>query len=223
MRATTTCRAVLIAAALLLAVASGPSRAQGPEIAAGPTDPGGQAPRWSFDASVYGYVIPDGRNYLQPSFTADRDWLHLEARYNYESLDTGSAWAGYAFCGGTAVEWEVTPMVGAVFGSTTGLAPGYRGAVGWRFLEFASEGEYVIDARDAEASFFYNWSELAILPTSWLRTGIVTQRTRAYASPRDIQRGLFAGVAVGRIDMTVYVFNPDDSRPIVVAAAVVGF
>ncbi len=222
MRAPLTCRAVH-AGILLIAVVSGTSWAQTPDPPAGAPEPAGEAPRWTFGASVYGYVIPDGRNYLQPSVTADRDGLHLEARYNYEALDTGSAWAGYAFSGGTAVEWEVTPMAGVVFGSSSGFAPGYRGAVGWRFLEFTSEGEYVVDVGDTEASFFYNWSEFAFLPTRWLRTGIVTQRTRAYASPRDIQRGLFAGVAVGRIDVTLYVFNPDDSRPIVVAAAAVGF
>ena len=34
---------------------------------------------------------------LQPTITADYGWLHLEARYNYEGLDTGSAWIGYNF------------------------------------------------------------------------------------------------------------------------------
>ena len=52
---------------------------------------------WSFSASAYTYIVPDCREYVQPTFTADRGWLHLEARYNYESLETGSAWIGYNF------------------------------------------------------------------------------------------------------------------------------
>ena len=55
---------------------------------------------WSFSASAYTYIVPDSANYGQPTFTADRGWRHLEARYNYEALDTGSVWVGYNFSGG---------------------------------------------------------------------------------------------------------------------------
>jgi hypothetical protein len=58
--------------------------------------------------------------------TADRGWLHLETRYNYENLETGSAWVGYNFSGGEKLKWEFTPMLGGVFGNTTGVAPGYE-------------------------------------------------------------------------------------------------
>ena len=44
--------------------------------------------------------MPDSRDYAQPTITADRARLHLEARYNYEALATGWAWAGYKFGGG---------------------------------------------------------------------------------------------------------------------------
>ena len=86
---------------------------------------------WSFSASAYTYIVPDDGNYVQPTFTADRGWLHLEARYNYEALDTGSAWVGYNFSGGERLAWEFTPMLGGVFGDTTGVAPGYKGSLGW--------------------------------------------------------------------------------------------
>ena len=49
------------------------------------------AKKWSFSATVYTYLVPDSRDYAQPTVTADRGWLHLEARYNYEALETGSA------------------------------------------------------------------------------------------------------------------------------------
>jgi hypothetical protein len=170
------------------------------------------------------YAIPDEDPFVQPSVSIDRGRLHLEGRYNYEDRETGSAWVGVNTGGGDALWWEFTPMVGVVFGRSQGLAPGYRGAVGWKRLEFSSEGEYVFDAEDSSASFFYNWSETTVGLTEWLRLGVAAQRTRLYAQDgRDIQRGLVAGATIGPLDATVYVFNPDDSRPIVIASVAVGF
>ena len=37
---------------------------------------------WSFSFSATTYIVPDYQEYVQPTFTADRGWLHLEARYN---------------------------------------------------------------------------------------------------------------------------------------------
>ena len=131
---------------------------------------------------------------MQPTFTADRGWLHLEARYNYEALDTGSAWVGYNFSGGEKLAWEFTPMLGGVFGDTTGIAPGYKGSLSWWKLELYSEGEYVFDTGSSSDSFFYNWSELTLAPVEWFRFGLVTQRTRVYKTDRDIQRGAARGL-----------------------------
>ena len=180
------------------------------------------AKAWSFAASAYTFVVPDDSNYVQPIFAADRDWLHLEARYNYEDQETGSLWIGYNFSGGETVEWELTPILGGVFGNTAGIAPGYEGSLSWRALEFYSEGEYVITGDESER-FFYNWSELALAPVEYFRFGLVTQRTRAYETDRDIQRGLMAGFSYKHVDLTGYVFNPDESRPTVVVAFGVSF
>ena len=179
--------------------------------------------KWSFAASVYTYVVPDSRDYAQPTITADRGWLHLEARYNYENLDTGSAWLGYNFGGGEKLAWEFTPMLGGVFGHINGLAPGYKGSISWWKLELYSEGEFFIDPAHSSESFFYNWSELTLAPLEWFRFGIVTQRTRAYQSDRDIQRGLLLGFSYKKVNLTGYVFNPDDSDPIWVVAFGVSF
>jgi hypothetical protein len=51
------------------------------------------------------YIVPDSENCVQPTVAADRDWLHVEARFNYEDRDTGSVWLGYNFTVGE----EVTP------------------------------------------------------------------------------------------------------------------
>ena len=81
--------------------------------------------RWSFAVAGYGYIIPDDQSYFSPTFRADRKWAHLEARYNYEDLKTGSLWLGYNVSFGQKLVLEATPMVGGIFGNTTGVAPGY--------------------------------------------------------------------------------------------------
>ena len=178
---------------------------------------------WAFTASAYTYVVPDDREYVQPTFTADRGWLHLEARDNYEDLNTGSLWGGYNFSGGDKLAWEITPMLGGVFGDTSGIAPGYKGSLSWWKLELYSEGEYVFDANDSSESFFYSWSELTLAPLDWFRFGLVSQRTRVYETDREVQRGLLLGFSLKHVDLTGYVFNPDDSKPTYVVAVAFNF
>jgi hypothetical protein len=186
------------------------------EAATNPADATDSGDAWSVSVSVYTYFIPDSHEYVQPTITADRDWLHLEARYNYEAQNTGSAWVGYNFAGGEKLAWEITPMLGGVFGDTSGVAIGYKGSLTWRNFELYSEGEYVIDTGDTSDSFFYNWSEVTFAPVEWFRFGIAAQRTRAYQSDRDIQRGLMVGFRYKRLDLAGYLFNPDDDQCIIV-------
>jgi len=211
--------------ALLVALACSALPARGQTEFSGPARPASEVPAveqntnlWAFAGSVYTYLVPDSREYVQPTFSADWHSLHLEARYNYESLETGSIWLGYNFAGGEKLAWEITPMLGGVFGNTTGIAPGYRGSLSWWKLELASEGEYVFDVGTLSKSFFYNWSELSLVPVKWFRFGLATQRTRLYKSDRDIQRGVLAGFRYGKAELTGYVFNPDESKPTFVFA-----
>ena len=188
-----------------------------------PARAAGEETTWSFSAAVYTYLLPDEGNYAQPAFAVDRGWFHGEARYNYEDMETASIWAGYNFKGGRTVAWEITPMVGGVFGNTKGVAPGYTGSLSWWRLDLSSEGEYVFDTVQSSDSFFFNWSELAIVPVDWVRLGLVTQRTRVYETDRDIQRGLFVGVGYENLEATTYVFNPDDGEATVVVAVGLSF
>ena len=63
-------------------------------------------------------------NFVQPTIMGDRGWLHLEARYNYESLRDGSVLAWVQLQReATNWLWEFTPMIGGVVGDTAGVAP----------------------------------------------------------------------------------------------------
>jgi hypothetical protein len=75
---------------------------------------------------------------MDPIFTADRnERLHLEARYNYENLETGSLWMGYDFSVGHKLVLNATPMLGGVFGRSAGIAPGYEISLTYKRLSFA--------------------------------------------------------------------------------------
>jgi len=204
--------------AVALVAAGRAAEAQAPP-AAPPPDP----PTWDLSASLYNYFLPNDPNYLQPTIAADRGWLHLEARANYEGRGVGSAWLGWNLSVGSRVVLDVTPMIGVVFGDTQGLAAGGRGALSWRGLELSSESEYVFDSAGRTERFFYNWSEFTLSPVDWFRFGVAAQRTRAYATERDIQRGLLVGFSLRHLDITGHVFNPDDSAPTYVLSATVNF
>jgi hypothetical protein len=206
-------------AAAALALAASAARAQDPPPAAPEED---AAPAWEFSTSLYAYFAPDG-SYGQPTFTADKDWLHLEARYNYEELETGSLWVGYNFSAGEELALELTPMIGVVFGEIHGIAPGFKLSLSWKVLELYSEGEFVIDSDDSSENYYYSWNELTISPTEWMRVGLVAQRTRAYETELDIQRGLMVAFSKEAATLSLYLFNPDKDDPLVVVSIALTF
>ena len=122
---------------------------------------------------------------------------------------------------GEKLTLTATPMVGGVFGNTTGVAPGYLAGITWKRLELSTEGEYVFDTKDGTGSFFYSWIELSYSPREWCRAGIVAQRTKAYHISLDIQRGLLMGLSHQQVNFTTYLFNAGWTDPTVVLS--VGF
>src|SRR5207244_9582343 len=97
-------------------------------------------------------------------------------------------------------------MLGGVFGNTTGIAPGYKlSLIYWKF-ELSSEGEFVFDTGNSEGNFLYTWSEMSVSPVDWFRFGLMVQRTRAYQTDVDIERGLLVVFVSTKIDVTTSVF-----------------
>jgi hypothetical protein len=166
---------------------------------------------WKYDITASYYSFRNQDDFTLAVARADRGQLHLEARYNYEAIDSGSIFVGWKFSGGNKLTWEVTPILGAVFGKKEGIAPGFEAAIGYGIVDFYTETEYVRDSSVRQDSFTYSWNELGFSPLEWLRFGIVGQRTMVYQSERDIQRGFFAQVMYRKATLGVYIFNPDDS------------
>jgi hypothetical protein len=181
---------------------------------------------WDYSLTVDGYLVPDDTSYATPTFTADHKKLHLEGRYNYENLRTGSVWIGYNF----SVErkhWslELTPIAGGVFGRTNGIAPGCEMTFTYRNLELYFSNEYVYAFNRRSDSFYYAWPQLSYPFFNWLRVGAAAQRTKAYKTEVDVQRGFLVGVfhenpnTNKTTSFTTYVFNPGITTPTVVLEA----
>jgi hypothetical protein len=197
---------------MLLLVVVGRVRASAQAVPALHPD-AAQQKKWDFSLNIAGYLVPNDRSYAVPTFLADREHLHLEARYNYEDQKTGSLWAGYNLSVGNKLALELTPILGAVFGNTTGVAPGYELTLSHRRLALTSDGEYVFDTKNSDNSFLYTWNELVYSPTDWLHAGLAAQHTRAYHTSLDVQRGFSVGVAHKKMDFTVYTFDAGWTDP----------
>ena len=206
-------RLAIIFALLLVAGPAGPGQTKDPSLENKDLP---QKQAWSFALNVSGYLVPHDRSYASPTFAADQRHAHLEARYNYEDFETGSLWAGYNFAVDKKLSLEVTPMLGGVFGNTNGIAPGYEFALGYKALSLTSDGEYVITPANTDNSFFYAWNEFVYSPAEWFHAGLVAQRTRAYSTGLDVQRGFSVGFAHKAADFTVYTFNLGWTDPTVV-------
>lgn len=187
------------------------------------TEPAGDEKKWEFSLSAYTYFVPDDHEYVQPTLTADHGALHLEARYNYEALDTGSLFVGCNFSWGEKLTLELTPMIGGVFGEVNGVAPGYRLSINWNRLDFYAEGEFLIDCEDSSDSYFYVWNELGYSPTDWIRFGLAAQRTRLYESDVDIHPGFLLGFSWKQFEFTGYVFDVGFDDPTFVLGVAMGF
>jgi hypothetical protein len=160
---------------------------------------------WEFSAEADLYFT-DPFIFL-PIFSANREKLHLEARYNYEDLKTFSGWIGYNFYGGEEFEYFITPMIGGVVGRTNGIAPGLEFTLSISGFELYNESEYLFDLESEENNFFYNWTDLTYSPLDWLWFGISGQRTRLYQTELEIQYGLLLGGSYENWQFTGYLYN----------------
>jgi len=183
-----------------------PSQAP-PPSAAPPTVE--EPPHWTFDVSAFTINPPDDDSFASTVVRADRDWLHLEGRWNYEALHTGSVFAGWNFEWGKELQLAATPMAGVVFGDVDGVAPGLLLDAKWKWLEFYDESEYVVSTNDHLDDYLYTWNELTLHPIEWLKFGLVGQRTQAWDTRLSLDRGLLLSLSGGPVTGTVYWFNPD--------------
>ena len=165
-----------------------------------------QHSEWKFDVEAnLNFTDPF---FILPLVTADKSYLHLEVRYNYESLNTASGWIGYNLKGGNNFDYIITPMLGGVIGRLDGVAGGLEITLNYFELQLFSEMEYVFDLESSENNFFYNWTDLTYAPLDWMWLGLSTQRNKVYQTNSYFQWGPFAGVGYDQLELTSYFYNP---------------
>jgi len=162
--------------------------------------------RWNHGLLASFYIFKDDF-FILPVYQVNKDWLHLEARYNYEDRNTFSAWFGYNFTGGNKFLYSITPMIGGITGNTDGIAPGLELDFNFYGFEFYSESEYVFDFAGQEGNFYYNWTDLSYSPLDWLWFGLSIQRTKLFETALDIQRGLLLGGGYRWFGLSGYLYN----------------
>ena len=111
-------------------------------------------PEWSFSTSGYYYFTPDDENTFTVIGYADHQALHFEARYNYEDLNTTSAFAGWRFDGGKKIRFSAAPMLGLAVGNTDGLVTAFEFDAAYKIFDLYSESEYLFNFASKEDDFF---------------------------------------------------------------------
>lgn len=147
----------------------------------------------------------------------------MNGRYNSENLQTESLWVGYNFAAGKKLVLNVTPMIGGIFGKTTGIAPGLEASLTYKKIGLSISNEYVFDTTHKSGNFYYVWPESTYSPLNWFRVGLVAERTKAFHSSLDVQRGFLLGVSHNKWEFTSYIFNPGFADPTVVLEGGVNF
>ena len=175
-----------------------------------------EKPKWNhyFEADLYF----EDDFYVLPMYRADRNHLHLEARYNYEDFQTFSTWGGYNFFGGDKLEYFVTPMAGVAFGNTIGFVAGAEMTFTLGGFELYNESEYLAGFESKDDNFFYAWTDLTYSPTDWLWVGLSSQVTKPYQVDTEFSGGFILGGGYKNFELSGYLYDIWTDEPFVMVA-----
>ena len=109
----------------------------------GTTFPATQSPS-EFTITAYPTFVRGGDNYIYAVAAADRDALHLEARYDYEADGARSAFVGWTMHGGRTISSGADAPARRHVGTVQALVPGVEASVASKRLDFYIEAEYVM-------------------------------------------------------------------------------
>lgn len=161
---------------------------------------------WGVTATMTTYFGTSRDPYAVPVLGIEYQGLYMEARYNYEDFETGSIFLGWHFeVGDEYLGADITPLFGAVFGQSDGVAPGLLFEMNLDQWVLQSELEYVVLSEVSSESFVYNHSELSYRMKSGLYFGLVGEHSKTLgSSDRDFVPGFLAGMEGGRLSAAFY-------------------
>jgi hypothetical protein len=137
-----------------------------------------------------------------------RKSVYTELRYNYEELNTISAYLGKSLSVNDNADFSFSPMAGVVMGAYSGGSLALNTDFEHKRLFFSSQAQYTINTAHSTSNFFYNWSELGYYTLPWLYTGFTVQQTWYAATKIKTIPGFLAGLKKRQWSVPLYVFNP---------------
>lgn len=161
----------------------------------------------------YCYVKGEKMSAFVPmlTYTSQKNW-YVEARYNYEEMNTFSFYFGRSFSNDAKLKYSVIPIIGAVMGQFNGGSAGVNGSVEYQKIFFSTQSQYTFSFPDDGSDFLFTWSELGYHPWKWFHFGLSTQIT--YLLPIQSllsESGFVIGFTLARWTFPVYCFNPLDN------------
>ncbi|MEO8711163.1 MAG: hypothetical protein ABI405_03515 [Parafilimonas sp.] len=162
---------------------------------------------WSGSLAGYYYFIPGEEMYPTLISCADFKSLHLEARYNYEDINTASVFAGWTFGKDSKLSYSVTPMAGIAVGNSNGVLPGLECSATYSAINFYTENEYMFDFTGKENYFFYSWTQLSANTFKNMQAGVLAESLRWFKTKFNVQRGIYAEYSPGNFTFDIYGFN----------------
>ncbi len=165
------------------------------------------AKNWTGTVAAYEYLIQQEAIHPTIIGCADFKSLHLESRFNYEDINTVSAFAGWMWKKDGKLSLSATPMIGMAVGKSNGILPGLECSVSFSKINFYSENEYMLSFKGKTDYFFYSWTQLSTTIFKNFQSGVLAQSLRWFKTKFDVQRGVYAEYALHNFTFDIYYFN----------------
>ncbi|WP_295675106.1 hypothetical protein [uncultured Mucilaginibacter sp.] len=155
----------------------------------------------------YYYVGKNTPSYWVPtlSYCTPGNW-YIEARGNYEAINSGSLYFGKTFKKEALMSYSVTPMAGLVIGKFNGGSVGANITLDYKKLSFSSQSQYTFSIENQAGNFTYSWSDLTYQLKVWVAAGVSLQQTGGL-----LEKGILVRYIYKNFSIPLYVFNPATS------------
>jgi len=154
----------------------------------------------------------------EPAVVTPQFWVYigdyyLEARYNYENLETASLYFGHSFSFGKNASIELTPLLGGVVGATNGISPGFNFNLEYKSFVTSTQCQYTFDLKDFPGSFFWDWTNFSFNFSDHFGMGGGMQLFIPQSGEKNISAGPMIVLGYKRLSLEMYVYNFWERQP----------
>jgi hypothetical protein len=136
------------------------------------------------------------------SYCTSDNW-YVEARANYEAINSASLYFGKPFKKKALISYSITPIAGFVMGAFTGGSVGANVEMDYKKISFSSQSQYSFSIENRTTNFTYSWSDLTYQLKECVSAGVSLQQTRGLFEKGILVRGVYKNLSI-----PLYVFNP---------------